>query len=111
MRNYPLTNNGIIEDHFTQLGVVKGRISSPGYLERNSFQNRGMILQAVIYLDVYDYDEQRDLIVDSEGIRYSITGLTAFRNEVGIVAYLKIPVTEKQTLISSTQSGSGNSES
>lgn len=110
LRNYPQTTNGIIENHYSQLGIAKGRISSPSYNERNVFQNRGMILQAVIYLDVYDYDEQRDLLIDSSGTKYDIKGLTAFRDGEGNIAYLKIPVTENQN-ISSAQSGSSGLES
>jgi hypothetical protein len=71
-----------------------GRISYPSYNERNLYQNRGLDLSAVIYLDVYDFDEQRDILV-KDGIQFKINGVTSFRNEVGEIAYLKIPVTEK----------------
>lgn len=97
-RNYPTTINGIPSDNYLSLAEVKGRISNPSYNERLSYQNRGMILTGIIYLDVYDYDEQRDIVIDSENVSYDIKGLTATRDEKGVVAFLKIPVTEKQTI-------------
>jgi tRNA A37 threonylcarbamoyladenosine biosynthesis protein TsaE len=107
-RNYPESTNGIIENHFVEVGNVYGRISSPQYNERNAYQNRGMILTAVIYLDVYEYDEQRDVLVEvATGDKFNIKGLSAIRNGDGVVVYLKIPVTESQLI----SSGSGSSES
>ena len=98
LRNYQETIKGIPSDNYHFFAEVKGRMSNPSYNERLSYQNRGMILTGIIYLDVYDYDEQRDLIVDSENVRYDIKELTATRNEKGVIVFLKIPVTENQSI-------------
>lgn len=104
-RNYPETIKGIPSDNYLLLTTLKGRISNPSYNERLAYQNRGMILTGIIYLDVYDYDEQRDLIVDSDNVQYDIKGLTAQRDGSGTIVFLKIPVTENQT-INAASSGS-----
>ncbi len=109
LRNYPTTVNGIPSDNYKSLAEVKGRISNPSYNERLTYQNRGMILTGIIYLDVYDYDEQRDLVVDGDNVRYDIKGLTATRNEKGVIAFLRIPVTENQTLAAVESGGSSES--
>ena len=107
-RNYPESTNGILENHFVDIGTVMGRVSTPQYMERNAYMNRGMVLSAVIYLDVYEYDEQRDTVVEvTTGDRFNVKGLSAIRDGEGIVAYLKVPVTENQSI----NSGSGSSES
>lgn len=105
LRNYPNNTNGIPSDSYQSLEEVKGRISTPSYNERLAYQNRGMILTAVIYLDVYDYDEQRDLVIDSDNVHYDIKGLTPQRDGNGTIVFLKIPVTENQT-INAKSSGS-----
>lgn len=104
-RNYPVFKDGIIEDHFTAIGTAKGRLSYPKYSDRTLFQSRGLTLSAIIYLDVYDYDEQRDILISDEGIRFGIKDLSAFRDGGGKIAYLKIPVSENLNL-AVTQSGS-----
>jgi hypothetical protein len=73
-------------------------MSNPSYNERLSYQNRGMILTGIIYLDVYDYDEQRDIFVDSDNVKYDVKGLTPQRDGNGTIVFLKIPVTEKQSI-------------
>jgi len=104
-RNYPSNINGMLKDNYAFVQNVKGRISSPGYNEYNIYANRSMILKAVIYLDVYNYDEQRDIIIGDDGVKYKIDGITAYRNRHGDVAYLKLPVTES-TIINAGGSGS-----
>lgn len=90
IRNFPENIDGISQDNYISTEIyVKGRLSNPSIRESNLFANRGMNITAVIYCEPYNFDQQRDALVQDD-IIYLIKEIVPTRDRDQNIAFLKI---------------------